>query len=137
MNQSSRVIGMKMRQYDLAHVSGSYSEGSELGADLFVRMDGKADRALIERMPGGMVSGLMNARDLSRIYHNDSLIMLDDPRVNRKPLRPVLVEQHVCGPGKPCTARFRLRTPHLHQACANCVDCWHLLLLFTRLAKLA
>jgi hypothetical protein len=82
MGQPSRVIGMKMCRHDLAHVSGAYSDGPKLRADLFVRVDGKTDSALIERMPGGMVPPLMNSGVLSCIYHNDSLIMLDDSRRN-------------------------------------------------------
>src|ERR1700733_7732818 len=85
MKQSSSMIGMEMRQHNLAHISGSESEIPELRADLFVRIDRKTDRAPVERMPGRMVSVLMDTRGFPGIDHDDSLIMLDGPGINRQP----------------------------------------------------
>src|SRR5580698_2320886 len=126
MNQSSGVIGMEMRQHNLAYVSGCDSESPKLRTNLFFRMDRKADRTPVERMPGGMVSVLMNPRGLPRIDHDHSLIMLDDPGVDRQPLRPVFVKQHVRYPGRPRASRFHLWTSHLHQSSANCVNFRHM-----------
>jgi hypothetical protein len=86
MNQSSGVVCMEMSQYDLTHISGGNPEGPELGTNLFLGVDGEADRAAVKRMPGGMVSILMDTRGLACVDQNDSFFMLNDPGVNRQPL---------------------------------------------------
>jgi hypothetical protein len=75
-----------MCQYDLAHISGGDPQGHELGTNLFIGVDGEAGRAPIKRMPGGMVSVLMDTRGFAGINQYDSFFMLNGPGVDRQPL---------------------------------------------------
>src|ERR1700761_7985913 len=121
------MVGMEMRQYNLAHISTTYSQTSKLWTNFLLRMYGKANCAPEERVPRWEISLLVDERGFSCIYDNQSLIMLDDPGVDREPVGPIFVEEHVRNASQSGAARFHLRTSHLHHACTNGVNLRHLL----------
>src|SRR5262249_2676258 len=81
------------------------------------------DGASIERMPAWVVGALVNARGLTRVDDDEPFVVFDNPGVDRQPLGPVVVEEHVAkarGAARP--ARLRLCAPDLDQAGADGVD---------------
>src|SRR6201995_3720096 len=110
MGQSSRVVGMKMGQDHLADISRRDTHRAQLRPKLFFWMYRELDRPLIKRMPRGGIAALMHARSLSRVDHNQPLVMLNQPCMNREPRAPLRVIEHVGNARQSVAPPFHLRS---------------------------
>ena len=85
----------------------------------------EAGAAPIKGVPLRVISHLVYAGGLSGVDEDDPFLVLDDPRVDGQPLRPLWIEEHVRHARQTFAARFRLGSPDLYQAGADGVDCRH------------
>ena len=89
------MIGMQMRQHDLTDVARPHAHHLQLRADLVVRRHPELRREPKKRMPAGMIASLMHPRRFTGVDENQPLVVLDQPRMDRDPVRPRAIEQHV------------------------------------------
>jgi hypothetical protein len=98
---------------------------AQLRAQLLFGMHRETRSAPVERMPPRMISAFMDPRRFAGIDHNDALVVLDSPDVNRQPVAPFAVEQHVGEPRGSVAPRFHLCPLYLDKAGADGVDRQH------------
>ena len=104
MREVPRVIGVQMGEHDLADVARPHAHLLQLGADLVVWRHPELRRAAIKRMPARMIAPLMHPRRFTGIDENQSFVVLDEPRMDRGPVRPISIEQDVAETPMPAAA---------------------------------
>ena len=76
------MVGVEMREDDLADISSANAPCMQLRAEFLVGMHGKASGAPVERMPPWVISAVVDPRRFPRVDDDDSLFVLDDPGVH-------------------------------------------------------
>ena len=109
----------------MAYISGRNTERPKLRTNFFIWMYGETARPAIERMPCRVISAFVNTCRLARVDQDQALLVLDEPGIDRKPLRPLLVEKHIGDASEALVSRFPLRLPYLHKPGANGMDFQH------------
>jgi hypothetical protein len=82
------MVGVKMCDHNLPDITRADAEPTQLRPELFLGMYREADGAPVERMPARLIAALVNTGSLTSIDDDQSLLVLDDPRVDRQPLAP-------------------------------------------------
>ena len=128
VRQPARMVGVEVREHHLPDIAGVDAASAQLRAELLFGMHGEACGASVERVPARVISALVDPRGFPRVHDDDPLVVLDGPGVDRQPVGPFLVEQHVGEARQPAAPRFHLWPPHLYQPGADGVDFRHVLL---------
>jgi hypothetical protein len=119
--QAARMIGVEVRQHDVPDVARVDAEAAELGPSSSSGWT-ESRRASVERMPARVIAALVHASGFAGIDDDDALLVLDGPGIDRQPLGPVVVKQHVREAGGTAAARGHLGPPDLDQTGTECMD---------------
>ena len=119
------MVRVKMGQHHFSYISGRNTQRLKLGTNFFVGMYGESARPAIERMPCRMIPAFVNPRCLARVDQDEALLVLDEPGVDRKPLRPLLVEKHIGHAEQALVSCLPLWPPDLHKSSANGMNFQH------------
>lgn len=104
--QAIRMVEVQMGEDDRAHGSRIEAQPLELRPDLVLGRDPEAHAVAVVRVPARQVARLEDPRRLPGVDDDRPARVLDDPRVDRQPVRPLAVAQGVEPP--PGSARHRL-----------------------------
>ena len=83
VTMASHMIGVQMCEHDVPDVVAADPAGAQLRPKFFVGMHREPGRPAIERMPARVISPLVDAGGFADVDEDQSLVMLDDPGVNR------------------------------------------------------
>jgi hypothetical protein len=72
-----------------------------------------------------MVTALMHQRRFTSVDENQSFVVFDEPRMNRNPIGPLAIDQHVAEARDAASATGHLRDFDANRSGADCMNPAH------------